>query len=248
MDNGGRRGIRHHPCRFTDRGRLDTGDAISPFRGGAAHVLSQGIKPVGVLLNILLIESLLIDDHVDPGKQEGQVGGRTDGQPVLRFTGDCGETRIDGDDGRTFVNGIRHLLHLAVVHILAQVGSQQYQTAGVANIRRFGRAQAGSVGRHKGYFPWSTTLCKGRRSNIDRTHRLQQLPKMISGRTVIEERDALRTILIGYLPEFGSHQIQGLLPACLTESLSFLSLHSDQWTLEPVIIKIHSDASGTPRT
>ena len=87
------------------------------------------IETIPVIFDVVPIIEPFTDDDVHPGQKEGDIRTGLDGHPLDGFAGSHGKPGIDGDHLGSVSKGFGELLHLGVVHVLAQVTSDEDQAS-----------------------------------------------------------------------------------------------------------------------
>jgi hypothetical protein len=129
---------RHFTRRYADDFGRDPRLRISPLWSVLRQFGLEIIEAVAVLRNEIRIVEAFGHEDVHPGEQQREVRTRLHGQVVLRLARRNRESRVRHDDRRTVAVRLRELLHLRVVHVLAEVRADQHQAAGIADVGAFG--------------------------------------------------------------------------------------------------------------
>ena len=192
-------------------------------------------KPVAYLLDVLAVVEPLGHDDVHPGEEEREVGPGLDRQPVARLARGGREARIDDDDGRPLGDRAREVLHLRVVHVLAEVRADQREAAAVADVEDLGRADRRSERELEADLARAAALRVRRSGDVGRAVREEEVLEERAAVAVREERDLVRSALLLDLQELLGREVERLLPGDLLEGLvAALSRPAQERRLQPV--------------
>ncbi len=148
-----------------------------------------------VLLDERPVVAAVGDEHVAPRENEREVGPGPDRQPVLRLRGRDREARVDDDDRDAPLDRARELLHLRVVHVLAEMRADQREAVRVLDVGRLGRAQPRTERQREADVARTPALRERRAREVDRAPRLQHVLEEELADAVVEHRHGLRPVL-----------------------------------------------------
>ncbi len=230
-----------------DQGRVDAGFAGGPFGRVGLDLGGELVEAMTVLLDECPVVTAFRDEYVHPREQQREVGAGPDRQPVLRLARGDGEARVDNDDGDAPLDRAGEFLHLRVVHVLAQVRSDQDQTIGVLDVGRLGRAQAGAEGQHESDIARAAALRVRRTGEIDRTPALQHVLEEALANPVRDGGDRFRAVLrLDLLHPVGDVD-EGLVPRHRCPFLLAALPAADQRLLQAIRIVMRADGAGAAR-
>jgi len=195
----------------------------------------QLLEADGVLLYVVAVVEVFLDEDVDPGEQERQVGAGLDGQPAVGLGGGGGEARVHHHQLRPAPQGFGEVLQLGVVGVLADVVADQDDVACVRPVHRGVAPDRAAEGPLTGGLP-------GR--DADRDRRLgdvggapgsgQVLGEPGLAAAVGEEGDALRPVLLPDRAHALGDEVEGLVPARPPELPLPTFSGAEEGVLEPV--------------
>ncbi len=243
-----RRAGGHCARRRADQRRFDAGFQVHPLRRIARNVRTQLLESGGIALDVVLVVEPLVDQHVHPRQQQGDVGARLDRQPVFRFSRRHREARIDGDQRRVVAQGGRQRLHLRVVQVLADVRTDQHDAARVFHVGPLGRPQAFAERQLKTDVARTAALGEGRFGIAAAAEGAHKVFEVTGADTVVEQCRAVGTVLFGDRLEAPGDMVQRLVPRHFLESLAAVRAgHAQQRFLQPVAVLVAAQAAGSAR-
>ena len=77
---------------------------------------------------------------------------------MLRLAGGDGKPRVDNDDAGSLGDCLGEFLHLGIVHVLAQVASDQDETLGIPYVGPFRGSRVLPEGQPEPGIPWPAAL------------------------------------------------------------------------------------------
>src|SRR5665213_1540990 len=149
--------------------RLNPCLGIRPLRRARLNRGNKLLKAEAVLVDVFLVVELLRDNYVHPREDESHVCSRLDRKVILRLAGGDGEPWIGNDDRGSTPNGAGKLLHLRVVHVLANMRADEHDASRIFNVSTFDAFDVISVGQCEAYIAWSAALRKRWRRDIVRS-------------------------------------------------------------------------------
>ena len=204
-------------------------------------------KPKPCARDVVLVVEPLAHEHVHPGEEEREVGPRLDRQVVLRLARRDREARVGDDDRRAAADRVGELLHLRVVHVLAEVRADEDEAAGVLDVGALGRADRLPEGQLEAHVARAAALGERRGGGVRRAEGLQRVLQERPAEAVAEEGDRLRTVLgldllhlLGDVPE-------GLVPGDLGPLLLAADAGAEERGAQAVGVEVRADAARAPR-
>ena len=192
----GRRAVPRHLARgLADHVRLDAGLGVGPLRREGRDLGGEGLEAEAVRGDVVLVVEPLAHEHVHPGEQQREVGPRLDRQVVLRLARRDREARVGDDDRRAAADRVGELLHLRVVHVLAEVRADEDEAAGVLDVGALGRADRLPEGQLEAHVARAAALGEGRGGGVRRAEGLHRVLEERPAEAVAEEGDRLRAVL-----------------------------------------------------
>src|SRR5664280_2629088 len=239
---------RDHARRLDDEFGADRRLREGPLGGLVRDVRLELHKAGRVGLDVLAVVEALFDDHVHPREEEGEVGPGLDREPVPRLARGGREARVDGDDRRAARDRRREVLHLRVVHILAEVRPEERDDARVRDVEHLRRADGCPVCELETDLARPAALPVGRRRDVRRAVGKQEVLEERAAESMREERDLLRSGLLLDLQELFGREVEGRLPGDFLESLvPALAVPAQERLLEAVRIVEETHAAGSAR-
>src|SRR5664280_2126752 len=239
---------RDHARRLDDEFGADRRLREGPLGGLVRDVRLELHKAGRVGLDVLAVVEALFDDHVHPREEEGEVGPGLDREPVPRLARGGREARVDGDDRRAARDRRREVLHLRVVHVLAEVRPEERDDARVRDVEHLRRADGCPVCELETDLARPAALPVGRRRDVRRAVGKQEVLEERAAESMREERDILRSGLLLDLQELFGREVEGRLPGDFLESLvPALAVPAQERLLEAVRIVEETHAAGSAR-
>ena len=161
--------------RRADQAGVDAGFRRRPLGRVRLDLGGELVEAVAVLLDERAVVAAFAHQHVHPREQQREVGAGPDRQPVLGLARGDREARVDDDDRDAPLHRLRELLHLRVVHVLAQVRADEHEAVGVGDVGRLGRAQAGAERQREPDVARTAALRVRRAGEVDRAPALQDV-------------------------------------------------------------------------
>jgi len=177
------------------------------------------VEAVRVALEVVPVVEPFLDEHVHPRQEDRRVRSRLHGQPVIRFGGRDGEAWIEHDEVRTLPQGMGKVLHLRVVHVLAEVRADEHDALAVPHVRALGRAHGPSVRQVEADLTGAAALRIGRGGDVARTVCLEQVLHPRAAIPVGEESQGLGAVPRLDAVEVLRHFVQRGVPAHLLKLL-----------------------------
>ena len=200
-----------------------------------------------MLLDEGLVVAAFADEQVHPCQQQRQVGAGLDRQPVLGLARRDREARVDHDHRHAPLDRLGELLHLRVVHVLAQVRADQHQAAGVADVGRLGRADAAAEGQLEADVARAAALRIRRPGVVDDAVALQHVLDEALPEAVVEQRDRLRAVLGLDLAHALGDVAEGLVPARRPSTPPCRARRRGQRLADAVRVVVRTDGAGAAR-
>ena len=194
-----------------------------------------------------LVVAALADEQVHPRQQQRQIGAGLDRQPVLGLAGGDGEARVDHDHRHAPLDRLGKLLHLRVVHVLAQVRADQHQAVGALDVGRLGRADAAAEGQLEADVARAAALRIRRPGVVDDAVALQHVLDETLPEAVVEQRDRLRTVLGLDLGHTLGDVAEGHVPADGLPLLLAALADAQQRLADAVRVVVRTDGAGAAR-
>ena len=221
---------------------------IRPLRRVRRKFRREGLEPEPVLRNVLLVVEPFGHEHVHPREHEGEIRSRLDRQVVLRLARSNREPRIDDDEARPGVHRLGKLLHLRVVHVLAEMRADEHETAGVADVGPLGGADLLAERQVEADVARAAALGERRCRDVRRAVGLDRVLEERAAEPMREERDGL-----GAVPGLDGLHLLGdvgerLVPGDLRPDVLAAPPAPDERGLQPVVVEVRADASGAPGT
>ena len=243
----GRPVARHLARRLADDGRLDAGLRVRPLGRVRRELGGEGLEAEPVLRDVLLVVEPLGHQHVHPGEEEREVGAGLDRQVVLRLAGRDREARVDDDEARARVHRLGELLHLRVVHVLAEVRADEHEAARVPDVGALGRADLLAERQVEADVARAAALREGRRRDVRRAVGLERVLEEGAAEAVREQRDRLRAVLrLDRLHLLGD-VAERLVPGHLRPHVLAAPLAADERRLQAIVVEVGADAAGAAR-
>jgi len=107
----------------------------------------------------------------------------------------------------SLADAVGHLLHLGVVHVLAQVAADEHQHPGVLYVHRLGRADDRAEGQIESHLTRPATLRVGRRGYVGRAIGIGQVLEPRAPIAMIEQGQGLGSVLLLHLEELPGSRI-----------------------------------------
>ncbi len=194
VDQRGRPAQRQLPRGLADQRRVEAGLGGGPLGRGRLDLLDELVEAESVLRDEGPVVPAFGDEDVHPRQQQGEVGARLDRQPVLRLARRHRVARVDHDDRDPARHRVGELLHLQVVHVLAEVRTDQHQAVGVLDVGRFGRAEALAVGQVEADVARAAALCERGAGHVDAPVALQHVLDEAHADAVVQHGDRFRPV------------------------------------------------------
>ena len=243
-----RRPVSRHRARgLADDGRLDAGLGVRPFRGERGDLGGKGLEAEAVRGHVVLVVEPLADQHVHPGEEEREVGPRLDGQVVPRLARRDREAGVGHDDRGAVADRVGELLHLRVVHVLAEVRADEDEAAGVLDVGPLGGADRLPEGQLEAHVARAAALGEGRGGRVRRAEGLQRVLEERPADAVAEEGDGFGAVLRLDLQHLLGDVAQGLVPGDLGPLLLAAHARAHERRAHPVGVEVRADAPGSPR-
>ena len=247
MHEARRPGVRQLARRDADRLGVEPRFLRRPLRRAVLDFGGELVEAVAVLLDERTVVAVFGDEHVAPGEHQREIGAGPDRQPVLRLARRDREARIDDDDGDASLDRLRELLHLRVVHVLAQVLADQGEAVRVRDVDGLGRAEAGAECQREADIAWPAALRERRAGEIDRPPGLERVLDEELANAVVEHRDGLGAVLrldlVHPLGDVGER----LVPGDRGPFLLAARAAADQRLLQAVGVVVRADGTGAAR-
>jgi hypothetical protein len=183
-----------------------------------------------------------------PRQQQRHVRARLDGQPVPRLRCRHRKTWIHHDQVRAAADGSGEVLHLRVVHVLAQVTANERQTARMRDVRCLRRAHCEAVREVEPDVPRAATLRVARRRDVRRAVSMEQRLEPATPVTMGEERQRLGAVTGTYLLEASGDLVQRAIPGDRLEHVRTAAADPYERLTQPVRIVQQTCASRAART
>ena len=238
---------RHDSRSLADQLGRDAGLRIGPLGRARRNLRLEVLEAEAVLLDVLAIVEAFRDDHVHPREQQREVGARLHRQVVLRLARGDREAGVGDDDRGAGSDGVSELLHLRVVHVLAEVRADQHQAAGVRDVGALRRADALAVGELEADVARSAALRERRRGDVRAAVCLERVLQERAADAVAEERHRLGTVLgLDLLHAFGD-VAERFVPGDLDPRFLAAGLVAHQRRAQAIRVEVGADAAGPPR-
>ena len=215
---------RHFARRCTDDFGRDPRFRVSPLRRVLRQFGLEVVEAVAVLRDVSRVVQALGHEDVHPGEQQREVRTRLHRQVVLRLARCNREARVRHDDRRAVAVRLRELLHLRVVHVLAEVRADQHQAAGIADVGAFWRTDFLAVRQVEAHVARTAALRKRRSRAVGDAVRPERVLEERAADAVAEQGDRFwpvfrldRSHALGDVPErlVPGHLDPLFLAACL---------------------------------
>ena len=225
---------RHLAGGGANRVGIDARLRIGPFRREGLDLRGKLLEAEAVLVDILLVVEFLADDHVHPGEQQGDIGSGLDRQIELGLAGRNREARVGDNQADAAADRMGELLHLGVVHVLAQVRADQHEALRVLNVRPLRRSDIVAVGEREADIARSAALRKRRRSNVVGAVGSERVLEERAAKSVDESRKRFGTIGGLDLLHLLGDEAQRLVPSHFLPLLLAALAYANQRRAQPV--------------
>ena len=142
---------------------------------------------------------------------------------------------------------VGELLHLRVVHVLAEVRADEDQAAGVPDVGALGRADRLAEGQLEAHVARAAALGEGRGRRVGRAEGLERVLEEGPADAVAEEGDRLRAVLGLDLLHLLGDVAEGLVPGDLGPLLLAAHARAQERRAQPVGVEVGADAAGAAR-
>ena len=146
-----------------------------------------------------------------------------------------------------FPDRLGELLHLGVVHVLAEMGADEHQAPGVADVGRLGRADGVAEGQLEPDVARAAALGKGRGGDVRRAVGLERVLEKVAAEAVTEHRHRLGAVLGLDLLHLLGDVAEGLVPRDLGPAFLAADAGSQQGRPDAVGVEVGADAARAPR-
>ena len=200
-----------------------------------------------MLLDEPAIVAALGYQHVHPPEQQREIGAGRNRQPVFRLARGHREARIDDNDRDAPLDCVGEFLHLRVVHVLAQVRSDQHETIGVLDVGRLRRAEAGAERQRETDVARTSALRVRGAGEVDRAPALQHVLEEALADPVRDGGDRFRAVLrLDLLHPVGDVD-ESFVPGHRRPLLLATLAAADQRLLQPIRVVVRADGAGSAR-
>ena len=218
-----------------------------PFNRVTLDLGGELVEAVAVFLDEGLVATTFAHEQVGPGQQQRDVGAGLHRQPVFGLAGGHREARVDHDHRHLAFHRLRELLHLRVVHVLAQVRADQHQAVGVLDVGGLGRADAGAVGEHVAHVARTAALGVGRTGVVDDAPALEHMLEEALAETVVEQGHRFRAVLGLDLVHLLGHEAECFVPAHGLPFLLAAFAHAHERLAQAVGVVVRAHGTGATR-